>query len=150
MRVKSLIASAWIVLAALLGAGIAACAACAGCSSGAWEMQEYRPPALTAGQGAVLRGRDGVYVVGIDNQSVRTGTDVYSGMGGNEVLLAPGKHRVYVERALSDLKTSLKYSLSNKATFEHTFDAGHRYDLGYTIGFEMVDETTGQRIEPVP
>lgn len=144
MRAKSLAASAWIALVALLGAE------CAGCGSSMRGTQEYRPPALTSSQGAVLRGSNGVYVVGIDNQRVRSGANVYSGIGGNEVLLAPGKHRVCVERAMAGLLTSLEYSLSSKATFEHTFAPGHSYDVGYTIDFEMVDETTGQRIQPLP
>ena len=97
----------------------------------------------------VVRGSNGVYVVGIDGQGVRGGTGVYSGTGGNEVLLAPGRHRVCVARALADLMTSLEYGLSSKATFEHAFVAGHSYGVGYTIGFEMEDETTGERIEPL-
>ena len=54
-----------------------------------------------------------------------------------------------VERAVADAAPNLRYSLSSKATFEHTFAAGHSYDVRYTIGYEMVDKTTGQKIQPL-
>lgn len=144
MRTKSLVANSWITL--VVGAG---CVVCAGCSSSMWEMQEYRPPALTSGQGAIVKGSNGIYVVDIDNQNVRVGPSGNPGIGGNEVLLAPGKHRVRVERAVADVAITLRYSLSSKATFEHTFAPGHSYEVHHVIDFEMVDETTGQTIQPL-
>lgn len=145
MRTKSLITSAWVARLALLGPGCAACAGCAG-----WEMQEYRPPELTSGQGAVVKGGNGVYVVDVDNQNVRVGPSGNPGIGGNEVVLAPGTHRIRVERTVADVAITLRYSLSSKATFEHTFAPGHNYEVRHTIDFEMVDETAGQTIQPRP
>ncbi len=124
--------------------------ACEGCGSGLSGPKDYRPPALVNAQGAVIRGSHGVYVMWVDNQRVGGGTGLRTGMGGNEVLLTPGRHRVDVQRAAAAFPLSLSLSLTNKATFEHTFAAGHSYAADYTIGFEMEDETTGQRIEPLP
>ncbi|GEM_PF-5207776 len=113
-------------------------------------MQTYRAPALTSAQGAIVKGGNGIYVVDVDNQNVRVGPSGNPGIGGNEVLLAPGKHRVRVERAVADVAITLRYSLSSKATFQHIFAAGHSYQVRYTIDYEMVDETTGQTIQPRP
>lgn len=147
MGTKNLITSAWITRTALLGA---VCACGPGCSSSLWGTQQYRPPALASGQGAIVKGGNGIYVVDVDNQNVRVGPSGNPGIGGNEVLLAPGKHRIRVERAVADVAITLRYSLSSKATFEHILVAGHSYDVRYTIGYEMVDETTGQTIQPRP
>ncbi len=119
-----------------------------GCASPAPEpaaLPEYVAPDIDPSKGALVKGSSGTYIVTVDNAAVKTGPIQFD-WGGNQALLAPGRHLITVERHTS----AAFFGHTYRAAYEHRFEAGHVYQVGEAAysdrATKMIDMNTGAEI----
>jgi hypothetical protein len=117
----------------------------AGCTD---TRPAYREPADQPAGVAMLVGRGGTYIEDVDHARVASaGTVSYEGnqyAGGNRVRVSAGKHRLRAYTIATGGRQSGSWE------FNHTFEAGHTYELspgaGNAVSLQIHDTATGQTI----
>lgn len=127
-----------------MAAGVVALAAL-GCESTGPVAQKYVEPQLPPGQAVIVQAHGGVYVTAVDCAAV-SGTEVrLANLGGNRVVLSPGRHTI----AVTVETFGSRSSSTTCHGVEYDFQAGHCYNVGRPStlsSLQLTDETTGEKI----